>query len=471
MKLDRPRIGGVPPYDIDIPLEIFVQKLRWCLSGFCLLIVGMLPLSAVAQITEPLLPLLPSPAPPSAPEAPAAAPPVTGAGETVTGRFHPEFTPLGLHLGEFFWYPRAELDESYNSNIFATTTSPTADLITAFSPSFDLLSIFPRSALDLSGSAIFQDFATHPTQNTETGTITANGQLGVTAGSSLYATAQISHPYISYGSPNSPMGIAEPVTYWNYLARAGYTQTGRRISYGVDVGVAAAQYNAAPTLSGGVSPQSSQNSLVSDAALHASYEIVPDYLGYIRIDGNHYDYLRALSSANSTTYRIDFGLQILPRHVIFGNVYAGYLVQNYTQSSLGSTPFPDYGGELVWTVTTLTTLTFDGLRTFYTGTPATTTTIGVGPAGNGYLASSIGVRADHELLRNLLLTLNATYELDNFQGITRTDNVITAGAGVTYSINRYLFLGGSFSYYQRSSTFAGASFNQDVVMLRVGTQF
>ncbi|MBV8892307.1 MAG: outer membrane beta-barrel protein [Acidobacteria bacterium] len=468
MKIDRPHIGVVPLR--DIPLEILVQKLKWCLSGFCLLITGMLPMGAVAQITEPLLPLLPGPAPPSAPEAPAATPSLSAAGQTVTGRSRPEFNPLGLHLGEFFWYPRAELDEGYNSNIFATTTSPTSDLITAFSPSFDLVSIFPRSSFDLSGSATFQDFAAHPSQNTQTGTVSASGGLGITSGSSLYANAQVLHPYISYGSPNSPSDIAEPVTYWNYLARVGYMQGGRRISYGVDFGVAAAQYNAAPLVGGGVSPQSSQNSLISDAALHASYEIMPDYLGYIRIDGSRTSYLRAVS-ANSTIYRIDFGLQILPRHVIFGNVYAGYLIQNYTQSSPGSTPFPDYGGELVWTVTTLTTLTFDGLRTFYTGTPSSGTTITTGPAGNGYLVSSVGVRADHELLRNLLLTFNATYENDNFQGITRTDNVFGAGAGVTYLINRYLFLGGSFNYYQRSSTFAGASFNQDVVMLRVGTQF
>jgi hypothetical protein len=468
MKIDRIRIGAVP---LRLPPEILVQKLKWCFSGFCLLVIGMLPMCAVAQITEPLLPLLPAPAPPTAPQAPAVAPPTTFAGETVTSRLQPEFAPLGLHLGEFFWYPRAELDESYNSNIFATTTSPTSDLITAFSPSFDLVSIFPRSSFDLSGGAMFQDFAAHPSQNTQTGTVSASGGLSVTSGSLLYANAQVSHPYISYGSPNSPAAIAEPVTYWNYAARAGFAQGGRRISYGVDVGVAAAQYNAAPLVGGGVSPQSSQNSLIPDAALHASYEIAPDYLGYIRIDGSRYNYLRAVSAANSTTYRIDLGLQILPRHVIFGNVYAGYLVQNYTQSSLGSTPFPDYGGELVWTVTTLTTLTFDGLRTFVTGTPATTTTITTGPAGNGYLVSSVGVRADHELLRNLLLTLNATYENDNFQGITRTDNVYSAGAGFRYLVNRFLFLGGSFSYYQRSSTASGSSYTQNVVMLRVGTQF
>jgi len=164
-------------------------------------------------------------------------------------------------------------------------------------------------------------------------------------------------------------------------------------------------------------------------------------------------------------------LQILPRHIIYGQAYVGYLVQNYARSGLGSTASPDYGGRLIWNVTRLTTLTFDGLRTFNTGTPTVGGTAVTGSAGTGYLTSTITANADHELLRNLLFNLNASYENDSFQGITRTDNVFTAGAGLTYRMNRNLFLGGSYSYYQRSSTLAGASFTQNILMLRVGTQF
>ena len=142
----------------------------------------------------------------------------------------------------------------------------------------------------------------------------------------------------------------------------------RRFSYQVDVGVEAAQYNAAPLVGGGVLPQSSQDTTISSAALRAGYEIVPDYVGYIRVGGSLYDYWHATHN-NSSTYRVNLGLQILPRHIIYGEAYVGYLVQNFAQSSLGSTSAPDYGGRLVWNVTRLTTLTFNGLRTFNTGTP------------------------------------------------------------------------------------------------------
>jgi len=463
MKIDRAHVEVVP--DRGACFGILVTRLKCCLGAFC--VVALLPLSAVAQITEPLQPYA---VPINVPRLPAPGEQPVYPGQTVTSRPRPEYDPTGLRFGNFFWFPRAELDGSYNSNIFATTARPTYDLITAFQPSFDLLSDFPRNALNLHGSSALQVYADHPAQNTQTGSVSVDGRLDVTAGSSLYGNAQVAHPYISYGSPNSPGNIAEPVTYWDYIARAGYMQGLRRFSYQVDVGVEAAQYNAAPLVGGGVLPQSSQDTTISSAALRTSYELVPDYLGYIRVGGGLFNYWHATHN-NSSTYRVDLGLQILPRHIIYGAAYVGYLVQNYAQSSLPSTSAPDYGGRLVWNVTRLTTLTFTGLRAFNTGTPTVSGTAVSGPAGTGYLSSTITVNADHELLRNLLLNLNAGLENDSFQGITRTDNVFTGGAGLRYLVNRNLFLGGSFSYNQRSSTLAGVSYTQNVLMLQVGTQF
>jgi hypothetical protein len=466
----------IPPVKIDgahgevVPdrgarLDILVGRLMCCLTAFC--IVGLLAASAVAQITGPLQPYS---VPINLPQLPAPGEQPTYQGQTVISRPRPEFDPTGLRLGNFFWFPRGELDESYNSNIFATTASPTYDLITALYPSFDLVSNFPRNALNLHGSSLAQVYADHPAQNTQDGIVSADGRLDVTAGSSFYGNAQVAHQHISYGSPNSPGNIAEPVTYWDYLATAGYVQGLRRFSYQVDVGVEAAQYNAAPLVGGGVLPQSGQDTTISSAALRASYEIVPDYLGYIRVGGSLYNYWHATHN-NSSTYRVDAGLQINPGHLIYGEAYLGYLVQNFAQSSLGSTSNPDYGGRLVWNVTRLTTLTFTGLLTFNTGTPSNGTTIVAGRAGNGYLAQTITANADHELLRNLLLNVNASYGNYSFQGISRTDNYFTAGTGLRYLVNRNLYLGGSFSHTQYNSTAAKSSFAQSILTLRVGTQF
>jgi uncharacterized protein (PEP-CTERM system associated) len=122
--------------------------------------------------------------------------------------------------------------------------------------------------------------------------------------------------------------------------------------------------------------------------------------------------------------------------------------------------------------------------TFNTGTPGSTTstlssTTGTlssttflpASAGNSYLSRTIAANANHELLPNLLVNLDAAYGNFTFQGITRTDNYFFVSAGLRYLVNRNLFLGGSYLFTQYTSTIPRSSYNQNILTLRVGTQF
>ena len=417
------------------------------LAAFCLLVGSFLPLAAVGQISESLLPS------PAAPRSPQEQP--------------SEFAPLGLRLGSFFWYPRGEVDEAYNNNVFATSTGHTGDWITALTSSFDLLSNFPRDFLNLHAGSLAQFYAGHSPQNTQDGFVSTDGTLDLAAGSYMYGTAQVQHQHISYGSPNSPGSIADPVTYWTYTATAGYLQTGLRFSYEVDVGVTSAQYNAAQLASGGVLPQSSQDGTSSSAAVTGIYEIIPDYRGYVRFTGSLFDYWHTVPGGtrpNFTTYQIDVGVQILPtNHIIFGDAYVGYLVQKFAQSSLGSTSTPDYGGDLTWSITPRTTFTFSGLLTYNTGTPGN-----ISLAGNSYLSKTFTGTVSHQVLPNLQLLLTGNYINNSFQGISQTENVYLVDAGVRYQVNRNLYLGGDIYHAQQTS---GPTFSQNIFTLRAGTQF
>jgi hypothetical protein len=427
---------------------------------------GLLPLAATAQVAEPLLPVPIAPVGPTAPAAPGQ--PIY-AGQTVTDRPRPDFDPIGMRVGDFFFYPHGEVDEVFNSNIFATQ-SPTSDWITVLQPGFDVLSSFPRNALDLHAGAATQFYAQNPTQNTATGFVSADGRLDVDAQSGFFGNAQYAHLYTPRTSPNSPGAAAEPVTYNAYTASAGYAQTGLRLGYEADLAVQGTQYNAVPLIGGGILPQSSSDTVIPQGTLRVSYELIPDYRGYVRASGSVYDYTHTPPNGinfNSTVYRIDTGLQILPRHLIYGEVYIGYLSQSFHSSNLGSTSTPDVGGHVVWNPTRLTTLNFNAVRTFQTTNP------GISGLGTGYLQSLGTVSIDHELRHNLLLNAGASYENDSYQGISRTDNIFSAGANVRYLLNRNLYLGASYAYLQRSSsgTAAGIPYSQSIVMLRLSTQF
>jgi hypothetical protein len=440
-------------------------KQRCPLATFCLLTAILSPLAAKGQTTEPLLPVPPVP---SGPQAPAAPGQPTYPSQTVTQRPRPELDPLGVHFGDFFWFPRAELDESYNSNIFAIQGPTISDFITVLQPSFDLLSSLPQNSVNLHGGAVSQFYAGHTAQNTQDGFISADGRLDMDAASSLYVGAQAAHLHVPRTSTNSPGDAAQPVTYWVYTANAGYRQTGLRVGYQADIAVQNTQYNAVPAVGGGILPQSPSDTTISQAAMRGSYELVPDYLGYIRVAGNLTDYPHTVPGEvrlNSTGYRADLGLQILPRHIISGEIYAGYLSQIYDVSGLGSISGFDAGGRLVYNVTRLTTATFTGLRTVIPSNPT------IGTTGTSYLATTVAANVDHELLRNLLLNARVGYENDSYLGISRTDNISNVGAGFKYLLNRNLYLGGSYGYQQRNSTAPGSSYKQSVFMMRLSTQF
>jgi hypothetical protein len=435
------------------------------LAALGALTFGLLPLSAAAQTTEPLLPVPPAPVGPQVPVSPGQ---VILPSETVLERPRPDLDPIGLHSGDFFWFPRAEVDESYNSNIFALA-SPTSDWITTLQPSFDLLSGFPRNALDLHAGAGYQYYAFHPTQNTETGFASADGRLDVGDASSLYGNVEVAHLYEPRTSPNSPGNAAEPVTYNNYIGRVSYAETGYRLGYEADLGIQASEYNDVPAFGGGTLPQSGQDVTTPQAALSVSYEFVPDYEAYVRASGTLFDYQHKPTGAvgfNSTVYRADLGLKVLPRHIMYGEVYFGYLSQIFNAPSLASVHTPDAGGRLIWNVTRLTTLTFNGIRTFETSNPSVF-------IGTGYLSSVVTANVDHELRHNLLLSANAGYENDAYQGVNRTDNVISAGINMKYLLNRNLYVGPFYTYQQRNSsgTAAGVPYSQSIVMLRLSTQF
>src|SRR5258708_35369993 len=116
----------------------------------CGLALSLAPVAAVAQ-TEPMVPIPPLPVAPNVPVGPGVP---LERGFTVVDRERPEVAPLGMRLGSWFFFPRAEVDELYNDNIFAGSGGPGSfngnDLLTARRPGLDPRSNFPNNPLNLS---------------------------------------------------------------------------------------------------------------------------------------------------------------------------------------------------------------------------------------------------------------------------------------------------------------------------------
>jgi hypothetical protein len=437
--------------------------------------VALAPAPVLAQVfTDPLVPVPAIPLSPAIPGAPGApADQFLTRGVSVVGRPRPEYDPLGVHFGDFFFFPRIELDEAYNDNIFATQTGKTSAFITTLAPSFDLRSSLPQNAVNLSAGGAFIRYASHSTLNSDNGYVDGNGKLDFDNTHYFDGDLRAERSHIDLGEPEVPGNAASPLFYTAYSALVGFHQYRLRIGYDATASVRREEYDAIQLIGGGFTPESQLNHFAYEFALRPYYEFSPGYQAYIRAAFNRRDYDHAQGNGvpilNSNGYRIDAGARVDLTGVTYVEGFIGYVAQDYQASTFGQIGGVDFGANAVWNVTQVTSLSLKAGRTVE---DINTAVLGGVANSPGFLETSAVLGIDHELLRNLLLHGSLNYTNDAFENITRVDNIYGATAGVKYLLNRHFYLGANYTYQRVNSSGQSAMtpFSQNIFLVRLSTQ-
>ena len=120
-----------------------------------------------------------------------------------------------------------------------------------------------------------------------------------------------------------------------------------------------------------------------------------------------------------------------------------------------------YGLKLDYAVTQLTSISGNIERGVDEG-------FGIAPNPRDRTTFQIGV--DHELLRNVVLSALAEYQMDDYQNTTRKKTTTFSRRVRTYNINRNLYLRGTYSYSTRTSISPDQDYDRNLFLLRVGAQ-
>ena len=117
---------------------------------------------------------------------------------------------------------------------------------------------------------------------------------------------------------------------------------------------------------------------------------------------------------------------------------------------------------MTWNPTQLTTVQLGASRTI----EETTLNNAAGAIGTTFSAS-----VDHELLRYVILTGDASYQNLDYDGISREDDTLGVGAGGTYLMNRHLRFNMRYGYATRSSNIAGQDYDTHTIRVGLTTQY
>ena len=434
---------------------------------------------AFAQIAVPG-PTAP-PTPPVSPTEPTQRPEEVGQplerGESVLDRPRPEYDPLGVHLGSFFLYPKLEVDELYNDNVFATQGHKKSDFATVVSPTLDLRSNWSSHAIDLRAGASVGTYAAQSSENYGDYFVSATGRYDISRFLAANGSAKYEHLHEERDSPDAPGGAANPVQFNAYTGSVGIAQTGLKIGYEGDLGFHREEYSNVNAVGGGTLNETGRNVNDYTPSFRVSYELAPRYQAFVRGEGDFSRYdspnggVGGAPNRNSEGYRADVGATIDLTGVTYIEVFGGYINQFY-KAPLSSIHGIDGGAKVVWNVTELTSLSLDGSRRVEDENNTALSSQGASINSPGYLRSLAVFSVDHELLRNLLLHGEVSYENDAFVGINRTDNRYDAGFGARYLLNRNLYLGASYTYTRRNSSGSAEinPFTRNLFLIRLGTQ-
>jgi hypothetical protein len=370
----------------------------------------------------------------------------------VTARPRPDFDPLGIRAGGFLIYPSVTVGSSYDDNVFATKDDTKDDFIFNFLPQVVVRSNFPRHAIAWTTEADIARYVTETDEDYEDFGTALNGRLDITRSNRLTAGAAFARGHDSRDDPED-LGVDvtdEPSKYYDYGGDLGFQQDFNRVNFGLLGNFDRRDYTDGD--------EGDRDRDLFGGRLRAGYFVSPRINAFVQ-GGFRREVRDQDSGRDNNVYSASVGTEIDFTGLLFGEVNAGWSLQEFDESDVDSENGFTYGANLTWNPTGLTSVRLDGAGGFEPS-----------DVGSSRLESEIGLRIDHELLRNLLIGGQVRYSRDDFQDANRVDNRIDVGPSITYFVNRNFSVGANYVFTTRDSDESEREFDRNVITLRVTAQ-
>lgn len=383
---------------------------------------------------------------------------------SVRQRPRPDYEAIGMKAGGFTLYPRVTVEAVHDDNIYAVATGEQSDVIWRVKPEVAARSNWSRHAVGAFASASVNRYADFDTENTEEYTLGFNGRLDVERGSYISASAQwqaLTEPRTAITAGTPAGATAKPVEYYLWSGNLTGVKEFNRLRLTGKLDTKKFDYDDQGSLT------FNQNNRDRDEFYYggkAEYAVSPDTAVFASLVGNTKEYDTAAAGRDSDGYVATVGANFDLSQAVRGELEAGYMSQSYDNPLYGDVDGLSAKGRVEWFPTELTTLNVAGSRSIEESTA---------PGSQGFLANSVSVGVDHELLRNVLLAANASYGKDKYESVDRDDKRTGLNASAAYLLNRNvgLFLTYTYLKQESSGTAKGSSFTDNKLAASVALQF
>jgi hypothetical protein len=371
----------------------------------------------------------------------------------VTERQQSEFDPEAVRAGAFEISSRLSATAEYNNNIFAEPNNADDDTIIRVRPELEARSTWSSHELNAGVAVDHKGYVSNDSQTTTDYNAFVGGRLDVQRAFNFRGRLDAAHFTEPRYEPGAGASV-DPVEYDRMGARGGAAFRSDRFQVEGDVGQIDTDFEG--------SINDFRDATESYMFGRASYAVSPDMAIFVQGRSADLDYgTPAVGDPNRDGARsfVQVGANFELQAPFAGEIAVGQITDEKDDPTETDIEGLSVDGRVQWFPTQLTTVTFRAHRGVFDP--------GIRQVTNA-IDTNYGVRADHELRRNILLfgEINGgTYE---FEGYDREDDFIEARFGAGYKLNKNMRIDLSYSLHTRNSSGAQADRDLDQNILSAG---
>lgn len=364
----------------------------------------------------------------------------------VLERSHSLYDPPGVPLGGFTLYPSLGVETDYDDNIFAQRTAGRVDSIFHIRPDVRLSSNWSEGFVSLDAGASLNRYVNFSSQDTDDWSVTGRGGLDFASNGHFEADVSSAQATAALSAASTLSNQATPVVYRLNTVSASASEERNRLKFSWNASVQRFDYDNAAAIGGGLINEAFRNRTIPMMSGRVDFAASPSLAAFGEAIGNIRNYDQGdpgtLKTQNAAGVELLSGVNFQLTHLARGELGVGYLNETYANARYGKVSGPGFRNKLQWFPTQLTTVTATYARTIEDS--------GIAGAPT-FRLDSAGLQADHELLRNLILSSQFNYAHSAYVGLARTDERWQASAAARYLFNRYISLNFTYAHLTQRS--------------------
>lgn len=389
-----------------------------------------------------------------------------GRGEDVLERFRvTELPPAGARIGAFVAHPKVGASLVYDDNIYAANRNKQEDFIGTVNLGGRIDSDFPEHKLGARANLDINRYLENTSENNWQGELGTTGTYDFDKDNKLGADLSVRRAVEPRGDPDD-LGATSPTVYRGYRGASYFENTTGAYVSRIEGGLERLEYDNLVNANGATVFASDRDRYEPFVGGQLGYRYFGAQQVYLRAQGNQRQYDRNVDSGGfrreSDGYRAEVGGTADLGGLVFADVSVGFQEQSYDDARFGSPSSPIGKVNLLWNPDRVTSVrlesSYEFVESFDSGSP-------------GYWRSLSTLRVAHEIAYDWLAIGRLVYQDRDFEKRSRNDDIYGFDLGLSYRIDRGLFLDAEYRHREQDSSSANSDYERNMVLLQIRRTF